>query len=118
MVFLAGEFAYKVRKPVALGFLDFSMLDRRRHCADEEVRLTKRNYGWPEDAKFLVPDGVYERFAEGVGKRGSQARHSWMELFERYRAQYPDLAGEIDLMQRRELPSGWDRNLPVFQADP
>jgi transketolase len=85
---------------------------------EEEVRLTKRVYGWPEDAKFLVPDSVYERFAEGIGKRGSQARRSWMELFDRYRTKYPDLADQIDLMQRRELPAGWDRNLPVFPADP
>jgi transketolase len=85
---------------------------------DEEVRLTKRNYGWPEDAQFLIPDGVYERFAEGIGKRGNEARRSWVELFGRYRNQYPDLANQIDLMQRRELPAGWDRNLPVFAADP
>lgn len=85
---------------------------------DEEVRLTKRNYGWPEDAKFLIPDGVYQRFAEGIGKRGNEARRSWVELFGGYRNQYPDLANQIDLMQRRELPAGWDRNLPVFDADP
>ena len=84
---------------------------------EDEVRLTKRNYGWPEDAKFLVPDGVYERFAEGVGKRGSQARRSWMDLFDTYRGKYPGLANEIGLMQRRELPVGWDRNLPVFPED-
>ncbi len=84
---------------------------------DEEVRLTKRNYGWPENETFLVPDGVYERFAEGIGVRGSQARRSWTELFDAYRTKYPDLAIEIGLMQRRELPAGWDRNLPVFPAD-
>ena len=85
---------------------------------DEEVRLTKRSYGWPEDAKFLVPDGVYEHFAAGVGARGAKARQQWNELFAAYRAKYPDLATEIEQMQRRELPSGWDRNLPVFPADP
>jgi transketolase len=85
---------------------------------EEEVRLTKRNYGWPEDAKFLIPDGVYGRFAEGIGKRGSEARRSWMELFDRYRTQYPDLADNINRMQRRELQAGWDRNLPVFPPDP
>jgi transketolase len=85
---------------------------------EEEVRLTKRSYGWPENAKFLVPDGVYERFAAGVGARGAQARAAWSEQFSTYRAQYPDLAAEIDLMQRRELPTGWDRNLPVFPPDP
>jgi transketolase len=85
---------------------------------DEEVRLCKRYYGWPEDAQFLVPDGVYEHFAEGIGKRGAQARGQWEELFARYRTRYPELAVEIELMQRRGLPDGWDRNLPVFPADP
>jgi transketolase len=85
---------------------------------DEEVRLTKRSYGWPEDAKFLVPDGVYEHFAAGVGARGAKARQQWTELFAAYRAKYPELATEIDQMQRRELPAGWDRDLPVFPADP
>jgi transketolase len=84
---------------------------------EEEVRLTKRDYGWPEDAKFLVPDGVPERFAAGIGARGAQARRRWTELFNAYRAKYPDLATEIDLMQRRELPKGWDSGLPVFPAD-
>jgi len=85
---------------------------------DEEVRLTKRAYGWPEDAKFLVPDGVCEHFTAGVGTRGAIARQRWLELFAAYQAKYPELATEIDLMQRRQLPTGWDRNLPVFPADP
>ena len=84
---------------------------------EEEVRLTKRDYGWPEDAKFLVPDGVRAHFAAGIGKRGAQAHARWTELFAAYRSKYPELATEIDLMQRRELPSGWDRGLPVFPAD-
>jgi transketolase len=84
---------------------------------DDEVRLCKRSYGWPEDAKFLVPDGVREHFAAGVGTRGAEARKRWTELFAAYREQHPELANEIDLMQRRELPAGWDRNLPVFPAD-
>jgi transketolase len=85
---------------------------------EEEVRLTKRDYGWPEDAKFLVPDAVRAHFTAGIGKRGAQARARWTELFSAYRSKYPELATEIDLMQRRELPSGWDRGLPVFPADP
>jgi transketolase len=85
---------------------------------DEEIRLTKRSYGWPEDAKFLVPDGVREHFTGGVGTRGAEARRHWTELFAAYRAKHPELATEIDLMQRRELPADWDRNLPVFPADP
>ena len=85
---------------------------------DDEVRLTKRAYGWPEDAKFLVPDGVYDHFRSGVGARGDQARLEWTKLFAQYRMKFPELAAEIDLMQRRELPAGWDRDLPVFPADP
>src|SRR5437762_2672955 len=85
---------------------------------DEEVRLAKRFYGWPENAKFLVHDGVYEHFTAGVGARGAAARRRWMGLFEGYRAEYGALANEIDLMQRRELPVDWDKNLPVFPADP
>jgi transketolase len=84
---------------------------------EEEVRLTKRAYGWPEDAKFLVPDGVREHFETGIGARGAQARHNWEALFAAYRRQFPVLATEIDQMQRRELPAEWDRNLPSFPAD-
>jgi transketolase len=84
---------------------------------DEEVRLTKRSYGWPEEAQFLVPDGVREHFAAGIGARGAAARSRWTALFASYRAAYPELASEIEQMQRRDLPAGWDRNLPVFPAD-
>ena len=85
---------------------------------EEEVRLAKRSYGWPEDAKFFVPDGVYADFAAGIGARGKAARRDWLALFAAYRNRFPQLAAEIELMQRRELPEGWDRNLPVFPADP
>ena len=85
---------------------------------DDEVRLVKRVYGWPEDAKFLVPDGVYDHFRSGVSARGDQARLEWTKLFAQYQIKFPQLAAEIDLMQRRELPAGWDRDLPVFPADP
>ena len=85
---------------------------------EEEVRLTKRAYGWPEDAHFFVPDAVRARFAAGIGARGAAARSAWTERFERYRATHPELAGEIELMQRRDLPAGWDRELPAFPADP
>jgi len=85
---------------------------------EEEVRLTKRAYGWPEDAKFLVPDEVPRRFDAGIGARGAEARRRWQTLFAAYHDQFPELATEIDHMQRRELPIGWDRNLPSFPADP
>ncbi len=84
---------------------------------EEEVRLTKRGYGWPEDAKFLVPEGVYDHFKAGIGRRGAESRKNWEALFAGYRVKFPELAAEIDQMQRRELPAGWDRNLPVFPAD-
>ena len=85
---------------------------------EEEVRLAKRSYGWPEETKFFVPDGVYAHFAAGIGARGSAARREWMTLSSAYRNKFPELAKEIELMQRRELPKGWDRNLPVFPAHP
>ena len=85
---------------------------------EEEIKLTKRDYGWPEDAQFLVPDGVYDHFAAGIGQRGAKAHQDWTRLLAAYRDKYPDLAEEIDQMQRRELPAGWDRNLPSFPGDP
>ncbi len=84
---------------------------------EEEIKLTKRAYNWPEDAKFLVPSGVLEHFRAGIGQRGADARKQWTDLFAAYRAKFPELATEIDQMQRRELPADWDRNLPVFPAD-
>ncbi len=85
---------------------------------EEEIRLTKRAYGWPEHETFLVPDGVREHFAAGVGTRGANARREWEERFAAYRITHPELAVEIDQMQRRGLPEGWEANLPVFPADP
>jgi transketolase len=85
---------------------------------DDEVRLVKRAYGWPEDAKFLVPDGVYDHFAAGIGARGLAARRAWNDLFAAYHNKFPALANEIERIQRRELPENWDRDLPVFPADP
>ena len=84
---------------------------------EEEVRLTKKAYGWPEDAKFLVPDGVREDFREGIGKRGRALYEQWAKVFDQYKAKYPELADQISRMQRRELPDGWDKNLPTFPAD-
>ncbi len=83
----------------------------------EEVRGAKRAYGWPEDAQFLVPDGVYQRFADGIGARGARLHAEWQAMFARYRAEFPDLAAELDLMNLHELPSGWDADIPQFPAD-
>ena len=84
----------------------------------EGVKAAKRFFGWPEDAQFLVPDGVYEHFADGIGARGRAAREAWGALLDDYRAAYPELADEIERMQRRELPRGWDADIPEFPADP
>lgn len=84
----------------------------------EEVKLTKKFYGWPEDAQFLVPDGVYEHFAEGIGARGKAKYAEWNELFARYRTAHPDLAKQFELVQKRDLPQGWDEDIPTFAADP
>ena len=84
---------------------------------EEEVRLTKKFYGWPEDAKFLVPDGVREHFREGIGKRGRELHAKWSKTFSEYSQKFPDLAERLHLMQKRELPEDWDKNLPSFPAD-
>src|SRR5580765_7847912 len=85
---------------------------------EQEIRLAKRHYGWPEDAKFLVPDGVREHFEAGIGARGQALRDAWMAKFNEYKKQYPELAELGYRMLRRELPEGWDQGLPAFAADP
>ena len=84
---------------------------------EEEIKLAKRFYGWPDDAKFLVPDGVRENFRDGMGERGRQLREQWSTLFNKYAEQYPDLALQLDRMQHRQLPDGWDKDLPTFPPD-
>jgi transketolase len=85
---------------------------------EAEIKLVKENYGWPEDAKFLVPDGVYDRFKNGVGKRGADAHAAWNGKFEEYKNQFPQLADQLNRMQTGRLPDGWDKDLPSFPADP
>jgi transketolase len=85
---------------------------------EEEIRLTKRNYGWPEDAQFLVPDGVREHFKAVMGARGKAAREAWMKKFDEYQAKYPELADQLYRMQKRQLPEGWEKALEPFPADP
>jgi transketolase len=84
---------------------------------EAEVKLVKKNYGWPEDAKFLVPEGVYDQFKNGVGKRGAEARAAWKAKFEEYKKQFPELADQLCRMQTGKLPDGWDKDLPSFPAD-
>jgi transketolase len=83
----------------------------------EEVRLVKKFYGWPEDAQFLVPDGVLENFQNGIGKRGHELRNQWSQLFADYSKKFPELADQLNRMERRQLPDDWDKNLPTFPAD-
>jgi transketolase len=85
---------------------------------EAEIRGAKRHYGWPEDAQFLVPDGVHQRFATIMGARGAKQRQDWVGLLARYREYYPELAAEIDLIGRNGLPQSWDRDIPSFPADP
>ena len=84
---------------------------------NDEIRLTKQAYGWPDDEKFLVPEAVREHFADGIGDRGSAQRGAWMALFERYREQYPELADELYRMQHRQLPEDWEKGIPKFEPD-
>jgi len=84
---------------------------------EEEVRAAKKFYGWPEDAQFLVPDGVREHFRDGIGRRGQDLSSNWYELIGKYGQQFPDLADHINRMQRRDLPEGWDKNIPTFPPD-
>ncbi|MFM0010008.1 transketolase [Paraburkholderia sediminicola] len=84
----------------------------------EEVALTKKFYGWPEDKFFYVPDGVHERFAQGIGARGKAAREAWQAKYDAYNKQYPELSREFAQMEAHELPEGWDSDIPTFDADP
>jgi len=85
---------------------------------EEEVRLAKRSYGWPEDAKFLVPEGVRAHFAAGIGRRGAQLRAAWMARMDAYRLAHPELAEELARIATGDLPAGWDADLPAFPPDP
>jgi transketolase len=84
---------------------------------EEEVRLTKRAYGWPEDAQFLVPDGVRERFAATLGERGARLHADWEARLDRYRQAEPDLAKTLAALRAGAPPPGWDDAIPSFPAD-
>ncbi len=83
---------------------------------EDEIKGAKWAFGFPEDKQFYVPDGVQAHFAEGIGKRGASGSKAWYELFERYRAEYPELAAELDMINEHTLPEGWDKEIPVFEA--
>jgi transketolase len=84
---------------------------------EAEVKLVKKFYGWPEDAKFLVPDGVYDQFKNGIGKRGGDLHATWNKTYAEYKAKFPEMADQLEKIQNRQLPDGWDKDLPVFPAD-
>ena len=83
----------------------------------EEIKAAKRFYGWPEDESFRVPPGVMEHFSGKLGARGASLRHEWMGKLTAYRAEYPALAAELDMIDHHQLPDGWDKEIPVFPAD-
>ena len=85
---------------------------------EDEIRLTKKNYGWPEEAKFLVPEEVLAHFRSGIGSRGKAAREAWATMFHAYREQYPELADQLSKMEGRHLPESWDKGLPEFPRGP
>jgi transketolase len=83
----------------------------------EEVKLAKRFYGWPEDAQFLVPDGVYESFRDGIGRRGRALRDDWSKTFSAYKNLDAQAAREVETLLQGKLPEQWDRELPNFPAE-
>jgi transketolase len=83
----------------------------------DEISKAKESYGWPSDAKFLVPPEVPKHFQETLGKRGAKQHSDWKKLFAEYERKHPDLAGELWMIQKGELPQGWDKDLPTFPAD-
>jgi transketolase len=85
---------------------------------DDEIKLTKEVYGFPPDQKFYIPEGVPQHFQQGIGARGAKAHAEWQALFAKYKTAHPQLAAELELLQRRELPAGWDTGLPSYPADP
>jgi len=84
---------------------------------EEEIKLVKQAYGWPADAKFLVPPAVYEHLQAGLGRRGREAREQWERQFAEYRTKFPELAAELGQIQKRELPVDWSKDIPVFPPD-
>ncbi len=83
----------------------------------DNIRATKQAYGWPEDADFLVPDGVADRFAAAMRDRSAPLRSDWEAMLERYAADYPAEAAEFQRLRQGKLPEGWDADIPEFEAD-
>ncbi len=84
---------------------------------EDEIRLTKLNYGWQEDVKFLVPDGILDHFRKGIGRRGRKLHKVWVKTLDEYSNKYPEQTGLLDSMLNSRLPDGWDADLPSFPPD-
>ncbi len=84
---------------------------------EDEVKGAKRAYGWPEDSQFLVPDGVQENFRDGIGKRGAALYDEWQGLFAKAKDSDAAHAEQLDAFLEGRLPEGWDKDIPVFEAD-
>lgn len=84
---------------------------------EDNVRATKKAYGWPEDKDFYVPEGVAEHFHDAIAGRSEPLRHAWEAMLAKYGEAYPELGAELDLMLKDKLPEGWDADIPVFPAD-
>jgi len=84
---------------------------------EDNIRATKRAYGWPEDAQFLVPDGIAQAFGGAISARGKPLREAWEAMFARYRTAFPAEAAELDSAREGRLPAGWDADVPAFPAD-
>jgi len=84
----------------------------------DEIKLAKKFFGWPEDAQFLVPEGVYDNFKNGIGKRGGDAFAAWKKLFAEYKTKFPEQAAQLEAIETRDLPAGWDKGIPVYPTDP
>ncbi len=85
---------------------------------EDECKLTKKNYGWPESEKFLVPTEVREHFSQTFGSRGAKASSEWASLLTQYTKAHPKQAAEIQSILDGKLPDGWDSGLKAFAADP
>jgi transketolase len=109
-----------VRSVIGIGFPTRAGTHKAHSDApgEDEIRGAKKSYGWPEDATFLVPEEAKKSFSAAISGRGKRLRDEWEQMFARYRIAYPELASAIDALRKGRLPSGWEAELPSFEADP
>lgn len=82
----------------------------------DEIALAKKNYGFPADEKFYVPEGVREHFAENIGANGAASYSAWNDVWSAYKTANPAKATELECALSGGLPEGWDKDIPVFDA--